>query len=209
MLDGFINGSHHDDVLKGAADDRKCDFQLGGAAHHGGEASVLHNVLHGIVTESIVQGHGGDTLAVSSLLRKNPFSAVLGEEADHAAAWHQIQVAYFFVARARKSHVDKTFADVHCFRVSVTVVEPHIRTSITSAAASSRVARAQALASAAVHIGTVLEVVVQRSKARSDCVDKAFDRVGVAISRATGSGGLEVLRGDGVLYLRSRFGSAH
>ncbi len=203
LLDGFINGSHHDDVLKRAADDAESDLQFGGAAHYGGETSMLDDILHRVVSESIVQGDSGDRLAVGSLLRKYPISAVLREEANHAVAGHLIEVLDAFVARAHKAPVNKTFANVHRSRVSIAVVDPHVRTTIARTATSSCVARSQAAARAAINVGSMLEVVIEGAKTWGDGIDKPFGSVWVAIGRAAGSGGLEVFGGDGVADLRS------
>jgi len=80
-LGGFVNSSHNNDVLEGAAGDGEGNLQLGGADNDGGEASVLDDVLHGVVAEGVVQGHSSDGLAVSSLLCKHPLRAVLRKEA--------------------------------------------------------------------------------------------------------------------------------
>ncbi len=54
LFDGFVNGSHHDDILEGATDDRESDLELGRAAHNGSEPGVLDDVLHSVVSEGIV-----------------------------------------------------------------------------------------------------------------------------------------------------------
>ncbi len=203
LFDGFINGSHHDDVLERAADYAESDRQLGGAYHNGGEAGVLDDVLHCVVSEGVVQGDSADGLAVGSLLRKHPLSAILRKEANHAVARNLIEVFDTFVARAHKAPVDKTFADVHRSRVSVTVVDPHVRTAVAGTATGSCVASSQAAASAAINVGAMLEVVIEGAKTWGDGINKPFSSVLVAIGRAAGSGGLEVFGGDGVADLRS------
>ena len=208
-LGGLVNSSHDTDVLEGAAGDGEGNLQLGGADNNGGEPSVLDDVLHGIVAEGVVQGHSGDGLAVGSLLCEHPLRAVLREKANHAAARHLVQVLHALVGRVRIAPVDKTFANVHCLGVRITIVHEDERASITNAAAGSSVARSQAPAGAAVDIGAVLEVVVQSRKAGGDGIHKPFGSIRVAVRRAAGSGGLEVFGGDGIMDLRGRFGGTH
>ncbi len=74
---------------------------------------MLDDVLHSVVAQSVVQGHGSDALAVGTLLGKHPFGAVLREQADHAVAGHLVQVLDGLVSRMRKTHFNKTFADAH------------------------------------------------------------------------------------------------
>ena len=57
LFDGFVNGSHQDDILEGAADDRESDLELGRAAHNGSEPGVLDDVLHSVVTEGVVHAN--------------------------------------------------------------------------------------------------------------------------------------------------------
>jgi len=106
-----------------------------------------------------------------------------------------VQVLDALVGRVRIAPVDKTFANVHRLGVRITIVDEDIRASIANAAASSRVARSQAPAGAAVDVGAVLEVVVQSREAGSDGIDKPFGSIRMAVRRATGSGRLEVFGG--------------
>ncbi len=120
-----------------------------------------------------------------------------------------VQVADAFVAGAHKPSVDKTFANVQRSCVSLTISDPLVRASAANATASTCVAPSQAVATAAVDVGAVLEIVVESSKTRSNGINKTSFSVRVAISRAAGSGGLEVFGNDGVLDLRSGFCGTH
>jgi len=202
LLGGVVDRAHDDDVLEGAADDGQRDLQLGGTAHHRGEVGVLDDKLHGVVAEGVVQGHGGDGLAVGALLRKHPVGAVLREEADHGIALHLVQVFDGLVSRNSKSQLHNSFADIHGFRVRVAVVHPPVRASTTDAAAGGLVTPTEAVARASVDVSAVLEVVIESLKAGRDAITEAIGCVGVAIRRAAGGGGLEVRGFDGVVELR-------